>query len=221
MPTTPNAPACSRWRLYVILDRAAARGRDLAELAAAAIQGGADVLQLRDKTAPTQELMAQATRLLAVSRPAGVPLIVNDRVDVAAASGADGAHLGQDDLPLEAARRLLGPHALIGQSTHSVDQALRAASDGADYVGFGPIFPTPTKPGYPALGPSAIAPATRHVTVPIVCIGGVDRVTLPQVLSAGARCVAVVRAVCGADDPAAAARDLKRALDAHLRRHQT
>jgi len=204
--------SCSDWRLYVIVDRAAVGPRGLEEVAAAAIRGGADVLQLRDKAASARRLLDAARALLALTRPAGIPLIINDRPDVAASAGADGVHLGQDDLPLPEARRLLGPDRLIGQSTHSLEQAVAAEAAGADYIGLGPIFPTPTKPEYGSIGTALISAVASRVRVPVVCIGGIDASTLPQVLKAGAKRVAVVRAVCAVADPAAAARGLKALL---------
>lgn len=209
---TSSANSCSAWALYVIIDRASSRGRDLAELTAAAIRGGADVIQLRDKQASARALLREATRLLTLTRAAGLPLILNDRADVARAAGADGVHLGQEDLPLAAAREELGPKALIGVSTHSRAQAMEAQAAGADYIGFGPIFPTPTKPDYGSIGTGLIREVAARVRVPIVCIGGIDVTNLDDVLRAGARCVAVVRAVCGAADPEAAARALKQRL---------
>ncbi|MBI3996487.1 MAG: thiamine phosphate synthase [Candidatus Omnitrophica bacterium] len=208
-----NVTSCLAWRLYVILDRAAAQGRALPELAAAAIRGGADVLQLRDKTASARSLMEEAKRLLAVTRPAGIPLIINDRADVARAVGADGVHLGQDDLPLADARALLGSDRIIGASTHTLDQALAAAAEGVDYIGIGPIFSTPTKPEYPSVGLDLVRQVTAHVRVPGVCIGGIDRDHLDPVLGAGGACVAVVRAVCCADDPEVATRELKMRIE--------
>lgn len=208
----PNASVCSTWQLYVILDRAAAGTRDLRVLAQAAIQGGADVLQWRDKTASAAALLADLRQLLPLTREAGIPLIVNDHADVAAEAEADGVHLGQDDLPLQAARKLLGPKRLIGKSTHSLAQAQAAAAEGADYLGVGPIFPTPTKPAYGSVGLGLIAQVRAQVRVPQVCIGGIDARTLPEALAAGARCVAVVRAVCAAADPQAAAAQLKRMM---------
>ena len=200
--------SCAAWRLYVILDGAAG-ARDPVALAAAAIRGGADVLQLRDKRASAEQVLQTARRLLAVARPAGVPLLINDRPDLAKAAGADGVHLGQADAPVSEARALLGPGPLIGKSTHSVAQALAAEREGADYIGVGPIFPTPTKPDYGSVGLDLIAAVAGQVRVPAVCIGGIDAVTLPDVLAAGAVRVAVVRAVCAAPDPEAAARELK------------
>jgi thiamine-phosphate pyrophosphorylase len=207
-----NATSCSHWKLYVIVDRAAAGSRDIAEIAAAAIRGGADVLQLRDKAASARRLLEGARRLLPLTREAGIPLIINDRPDVAEAAGADGVHLGQDDVPVETARALLGPGALIGKSTHSLDQALAADQEDVDYLGLGPIFSTPTKPEYGSIGPALIRQVLARVRKPVVCIGGIDRTTLELVLRAGATRVAVVRAVCAAPNPEAAARALKRAL---------
>lgn len=208
-----NVTSCSAWRLYIILDRAAAQGLELTELAAAAIRGGADVLQLRDKAASAASLTDEANRLLAVTRPAGIPLLINDRADVARAVGAAGVHLGQDDLPLAEARALLGADRIIGKSTHTLQQALAAEAEGADYIGIGPIFSTPTKPDSPSVGLELIATVISRVRVPGVCIGGIDLEHLDPVLEAGGACVAVVRAVCRAHDPEAAARALKTRLE--------
>lgn len=200
------------WQLYVIIDQAAVGTRDLAEVAAAAIRGGADAIQVRDKTAPITALKEHAQRLLPLTQAAGVPLIVNDYAEVAHAVGAQGVHLGQDDGPVSAARHLVGQGSLIGKSTHSLEQALAARREGADYIGLGPIFPTPTKPDYASVGLELISDVMARVKLPVVCIGGIDRTTLPQVLEAGARCVAVVRAVCAAADPEAATRALKETI---------
>lgn len=202
----------SSWLLYVIVDRSASGTRDLAELAASAIRGGADVIQLRDKNASSAQLIEEGKRLLPVTRAAGIPLIINDRPDVVEAVGADGVHLGQDDGSIEEARRLLGPKRLIGKSTHSLEQAIAADIEGADYIGLGPIFPTPTKPESPSVGTALIREVMQCVEIPIVCIGGMNPTTLRPVLWAGATCVAVVRAVCGAEDPERAARELKQTL---------
>ena len=209
---TSNAPFSLNWQLYVILDRAALRGRDPAEAAAAAIRGGADALQWRDKTGSAREILAAAGRILPVARGAGVPLILNDRADLARAAGADGVHLGQEDLPISEARTTLGPGRLVGQSTHSLEQALAAQAEGADYIGFGPIFPTPTKPAYGSLGLAPLRQAAPKIRIPLVCIGGIDRTNAPQVLEAGGRCVAVVRAICASADPESSARELKQLL---------
>ena len=208
-----NVTACSAWRLYVIIDRRAVGSSDLVEVAAAAIRGGADVLQLRDKAAPPSQLIEEGKRLLPLARAAGIPFIINDHADIAAFIGADGIHVVQEQLPAQEARRLLGPGRLIGKSTHSLEQALAAEAEGADYLGFGPIFPTPTKPDYDSVGTALISTVARQVRLPLVCIGGIDDATIGQVVEAGATCVAVVRAVCRAPDPEAAACMLKNALN--------
>lgn len=202
----------SAWRLYVILDRTTLGARDLTEVAEAVIRGGADVLQLRDKTAATPSFIEAARQLLPLTRAARLPLIINDRVEIARAVGAEGVHLGQDDLPIRDARAILGPSTVIGQSTHSLAQAQAAQRAGADYIGLGPIFPTPTKPAYGSVGPGLIREVVSAVSVPVVCIGGIDAETVGTVVQAGGRCIAVVRAVCGASDPAAATRTLKRCV---------
>src|SRR3989338_9134619 len=204
-----NVTPSSAWQLYVIVDRAAVGARDLREVAAGAIRGGADAIQLRDKVASARALIEAARALLPLTRAAGIPFIINDRADVARAVGADGIHLGQDDLPVGAARDLLGSGRLIGLSTHSLEQALAAQAQGADYIGVGPIFPTPTKPDYGSVGTGLIGQVASRVRLPAVCIGGIDRSNLEQVIRAGATCVAVVRAVCSASDPEAATSELK------------
>ena len=213
----PNATSSFDWRLYVILDRAAAGRRDLAELAEQAIRGGADVLQLRDKTSSAQLLIEEAKRILVVTKPIGVPLLINDHVDVALASGADGVHLGQDDMPPAQARKLLGPGRLIGQSTHSLEQARAAMAEPVDYLAVGPVYATPTKPDYGFVGLDLVRQVTAEATKPVVVIGGIDLERLPEVLAAGARCVAVVRAVCADSDPEQAARSLKHLLQQFVR----
>jgi len=207
-----NAPSCSSWRLYVILDRAAAGRADLVALAEAAIRGGADVIQLRDKHAATRPLITEAQRLLRVTQAAGIPLLINDRADIARHVAAAGVHLGQDDLPIAEARAILGPQAIIGKSTHTLAQALAAEQEGADYIGVGPIFATPTKPAYAHVGTALIRQVAQQVRLPMVCIGGIDQRTLPEVVQAGARCIAIVRAVCNASDPEAAAKKLRTLL---------
>jgi thiamine-phosphate pyrophosphorylase len=209
---TLNATRCSTWRLYVIVDPSACGSRDIAEVTAAAIRGGADVIQLRDKRASDATLAKEAERLLPLTRAARIPLIINDRPEACLAAGADGLHLGQDDLPVEEARRLLGPGCLIGRSTHSIEQALQAQAQPVDYIGLGPIFPTPTKPDYGSIGPALIAQVLASSRVPVVCIGGIEEGNVRTVLEAGATCVAVIRAVCAAADPESAARTLKRII---------
>lgn len=207
-----NVTSCFEWRLYVILDRAAAGSRELTALATQVIRGGADIIQLRDKTASTRQLLEETKRLLSITRRAGIPLILNDRVDVARAAEVDGVHLGQDDLPIHEARAILGDESIIGKSTHSLEQARVAMREGADYLAVGPVFPTPTKPDYPSVGVALVSRVSALVDRPFVCIGGIDETNVNNVLEAGGRCVAVVRAVCASRDPEAAARMLKQRL---------
>ena len=207
-----NVTSCSAWQLYVIVDPDASRGRDPAWIAERAIRGGADVIQLRDKSASTRQLIEEAKRMLQITRPTGVPLLINDRADVALTVQADGVHVGQDDLPISAVRAVMGPHQIIGTSTHSLAQALEADREPVDYLALGPIFATPTKPGSPSVGFGLIAQVKARVKTPLVVIGGIDLVTLPQALQAGDECVAVVRAVCAADDPERAAKQLKQVI---------
>ena len=207
-----NVTSSSQWQLYVILDRAALTNRDPAEVAFQAIRGGADAIQLRDKGGMARWLLDQAARILPHTRAAGIPLLINDRADVATASGADGVHLGQHDLPVADARRLVGADRLIGKSTHNLEQAVAAEREGADYIGFGPVFSTPTKPDYGSIGTADILHVRRQLRIPMICIGGIDQMNVSQVLDAGASCVAVVRAVCAAADPGAAAHELKQLI---------
>lgn len=202
----------SSWQLYVIVDRQACGARSLAAIAEAAIQGGADVIQLRDKASSDFALAKAAEELLGLTRPAGIPLIVNDRVGVAKTVDADGVHVGQDDWPIARVREVVGGNFIVGKSTHTPEQAMAAYQEGADYIGFGPIFSTPTKPDYPSIGTAAIRQVTAQVGIPVVCIGGIDLANVDTVLAEGARCVAVVRAVCCAEDPKKAAASLKQRL---------
>jgi len=191
--------------LYVILDRAAARGRDLGAILDGAIAGGCRAAQLREKEWPAGRLWPLAERLRARCRAAGVTFIVNDRVDLALALEADGVHLGQDDLPARAARALLRPGMILGVSTHSVAEARAARDAGADYVAVGSMFPTATKPDFRLVGPALIRTLRDEIRVPLVGIGGITADNAADVIRAGAHGVAVISAVCGAADPAAAA----------------
>ena len=192
--------------LCVITDRRLAPGKDHVAIAEAALRGGADMLQLRDKGGDLRDLLRQARAIHALCRARGVLFIVNDRVDLALAAGADGAHVGQDDLPAEAARRLLGPGRILGVSTHTPDQVRAAEKAGANYVGFGPMFPTGTKDtGYAAQGLTALREARRATSLPILAIGGITLENVAGVIQAGATAPAVISAVVAAPDIAAAA----------------
>jgi thiamine-phosphate pyrophosphorylase len=190
--------------LYVILDRTVAGGRSLEALLDAVIAGGVRMVQLREKSWPSGQLLPLAERLRARCRAAGVTFVMNDRVDLAVAVGADGVHLGQDDLPPRLARPLLRPGMILGVSTHSVEQARRAQADGADYVAVGAMFPTRTKPDFELVGPALVRAVRPEVRVPLVGIGGITPENAGEVIRAGADGVAVISAVCAAPDPAAA-----------------
>jgi thiamine-phosphate pyrophosphorylase len=189
--------------VYVILDPGASGGRDLVVLADAVLRAGARWIQLRDKAAPTRALLGLARRLGEAVRRAGGVFVVNDRLDVALAAGADGVHLGQDDLPVSAARRL-GPDLVVGASTHSVEQAEQAQAEGADYVALGSIYPTASKPGFELVGLEALRRARPRLARPLVAIGGITPERVPAVLAAGADGVAVISAIGLAPDPEAA-----------------
>jgi thiamine-phosphate pyrophosphorylase len=200
--------------LYVVLDRAASRGRQLEEILCAAVAGGCRMVQLREKEWPSGRLLPLATRLRDQSRQAGVTFIVNDRVDLAVAVDADGVHLGQDDLPAPVARSLLRPGMLLGVSTHSMEQAQAAQAAGADYVAVGSMFATATKPDFELVGPSLIRALRPQIRVPLVGIGGITPDNVSEVIAAGADGVAVISAVCGAADPTAASRRFVERIEA-------
>ena len=189
-------------------------GRALADVLGPALAGGVDIVQLRDKDASDDELLAAAATVRALCDEAGALLILNDRPDLVAAARADGCHVGQEDMDVAQARALAGPEALVGRSTHS-SQDIAAAGD-ADYIGVGPVHATPTKPGRPAVGLELVRHAAAHATVPFFAIGGIDAANAGAVLAAGARRIAVVRAIGGAADPRAAAAALRAQLDREL-----
>jgi thiamine-phosphate pyrophosphorylase len=200
-------------RLYLCTDSRAAQG-DLAEFADAALRGGVDIIQLREKGLEARDELAALAVLGGAARRHGALLAVNDRADLALAADADVLHLGQDDLPVPWARRVVGDDVLIGRSTHDADQAAAAAAEpGADYFCTGPCWPTPTKAGRPAPGLDLVREtAARSPARPWFAIGGIDDARLDEVLAAGATRVVVVRAITEADDPEAAARRLRARL---------
>jgi len=188
---------------------------DLAAFADAVLGAGVDLLQLRDKQAEAVPLLEAAAVLRAAADRNDALFAVNDRADVALAAGADVLHLGQDDLPIAWARRILGEGVLLGRSTHDLGQAGRAIAEDWDYLVAGPVYPTATKPGRPAVGTGLVrSVAALDPPVPWFAIGGIDAATLDEVAAAGATRVVVVRAVTAASDPAAAAAGLRRRLDA-------
>jgi thiamine-phosphate pyrophosphorylase len=201
------------YSLYLVADAGYASGRELPDLVEAAVAGGVTVVQLRAKSLPGgafAELGLAIARRLAGT---GVPLLINDRVDIALACGAAGVHLGQEDMPVPLARRLLGPGAVIGVSVNTPDEARRAEREGADYVGAGPAYATATKDTPLAvLGPAGIGLVKRATGIAVVAIGGIGPRNAAEVAAAGADGVAVVSAILGAPDAKRAAEELKAAL---------
>jgi thiamine-phosphate pyrophosphorylase len=188
---------------------------DLGEFADAVLGAGVDVIQLRDKQAEAGPQLEAAATLRAAADRHGALLAVNDRADVALAAGADVLHLGQDDLPMAWARRVLGAGVLLGRSTHDLDQVRRAMTEPWDYLAVGPVWPTATKPGRPPVGTGLVrAVAGLAPAAPWFAIGGIDEANLDEVTGAGATRVVVVRAIADAPDPVAATRGLRRRLDA-------
>jgi thiamine-phosphate pyrophosphorylase len=201
-------------RLYLVCG-ADPDGRELPDLLRGAIAGGVDVVQLREKHLPDDQLTAVADAARALCERLGALFIVNDRPWVAGDAGADGVHVGQEDLPAAEVRELLGPEMLIGVSTHSPAQIDAIDASVVDYIGVGPIHETPTKPGRAAVGLELIRYAAAHAPVPFFAIGGLDAGNLDEALDAGARRVCVLRAIAGAADHELAARALRERLDAH------
>lgn len=204
-------------RLYLVCD-AKPGGRELSEVLHAAIAGGVQVVQLRDKQLADDELTAVAHAAKALCGELGALLIVNDRPQVAVRAGADGVHVGQEDMEVAQARKIVGPDMLVGLSTHApseIDAAVRLDREGSpyvDYIGVGPVHATPTKPGRPAVGAELVSYAFAHAHVPFFAIGGLDAGNIGEVVKAGARRVCVLRAIAEAEDPEQAARALSAAL---------
>jgi thiamine-phosphate pyrophosphorylase len=177
------------------------------------IDGGVDLIQLRAKAHPAAQIAKLAADLHRITLARSVPLIINDHSEIARIVPAEGVHVGQDDLPIAEAREISGPNCVVGKSTHSVDQAIRAFSEGADYIGFGPIFATPTKPDYRPIGLEEINKVHEAIRIPIFCIGGIKLSNLPEVIAAGARRVAIVSGLLQATDIASYARSAKDLLN--------
>jgi thiamine-phosphate pyrophosphorylase len=231
MPASdPGADRRSRLaaaRLYLVCpERGAAAqegsqapgARELPELVREAVAGGVDVVQLREKLLPDDELVAVASAMRALCERIGALLIVNDRPLVAREAGADGVHVGQDYMPVAQARELLGAGMLIGLSTHSREQIDAPDALQADYIAVGPVHETPTKPGRPAVGLELVAYAAEHAGKPFFAIGGLDAGNLRAVLDAGAARAVVLRAIAEAEDPRMAARALREQIDARATR---
>jgi thiamine-phosphate pyrophosphorylase len=195
--------------LYLVCDLRPG-GRALEDVLGAALAGGVDVVQLRDKQATSDELLAGAAVARRLCDEHGALLILNDRPDLVQATGADGCHVGQDDIDVPEARELAGDGAIVGQSTHFPGEIDAAAA--ADYIGVGPVFSTPTKPGRAAVGLELVRFAGAHAPVPFFAIGGIESANVESVVEAGARRIAVVRAIADAADPRAAAARLRAAI---------
>ena len=212
-----TAADLSRSRLYAILDLSYVGAGGALEVARKLIEGGIDLLQLRAKDCASHDLEKLAIRLHALTREQGVPLVINDHPAIARDVGAEAVHLGQDDMPIAEARKTVGPDCAIGKSTHSLGQAIRALYEGADYIGFGPLFATPTKPDYVPIGLGDIGKVHEAVRIPIFCIGGIKLDNLPKVIEAGARRVVIVSGLLQADDIVAYARCVKDLLNRKLK----
>lgn len=201
-------------RLYVITDSRLISSGSLVEAVEEAIRGGATVIQYREKDAPTRRMVEEARLLKALCKARGIPFIVNDRIDVALAVDADGVHVGDDDMPVALARKILGPHKIIGASADTVEKAILYASEGADYLGVGTIYATSTKPDAgPPIGLEGLKKILRVVNIPVVAIGGINEGNAREVLETGVSGIAVISAVMGAPDIFEATRRLRKIVD--------
>ncbi len=208
-----TAEQLSRSRLYGILDLGYVEVDRATAVAEALVAGGVDLLQLRAKNFPASKIAKIGEGLRPLTERQRIPLVVNDHPEVARDLGAEGVHLGQDDMSVADARAIVGPDCAIGKSTHSLDQAIRAFYEGADYIGFGPVFATPTKPDYPPVGLDQIQEVHEAVRIPIFCIGGIKLDNLPKVLEAGAHRVVIVSGLLHAKDILAYGRSCKELLN--------
>jgi len=201
------------YSLYLVTDRGLSRGRTTLEIVQRAVRGGVTCVQLREKMCPTREFIEEALAIKGFLKSHNIPLIINDRVDVALAVQADGVHLGQNDMPLEMAKAILKDSMIIGISAESVEDAVEAEKGGADYIGVSPVFSTPTKTDTPPpLGLQGVREIRNRVRIPIVGIGGLNRENSGSVIKHGADGIAVVSAIVAADDPEVAARELREVI---------
>jgi thiamine-phosphate pyrophosphorylase len=207
-----TAADLSRCRLYGILDLSYVDSLETGKVAEQMIDGGVDLIQLRAKARPSAEIAKTAAELHCITMKRDVPLIINDHSEIARVVSAEGVHVGQDDLAISEVREVAGPGRMVGKSTHSVDQAIRAFYEGADYIGFGPIFATPTKPDYRPIGLDEVQRVHEGIRIPIFCIGGIKLDNLPEVIAAGARRVVIVSGLLQAADIASYARAAKKLL---------
>jgi len=205
----------SQWRVYLVTQESLSAGRSTPAIVEAAIAGGVDAVQLREKGASARDRYELGLRLREHTADAGIDLIVNDRADIAAAIGADGVHVGGSDLPVDAAREVVGPDAVVGRSASTVAEAEAAADAGADYLGVGAVYATSSKDvpdGEAGIGTDRVAAIADAVEIPVVGIGGIDAERAGDVAAAGAAGVAVISAITAADDPEAATRALREAV---------
>jgi len=201
-------------RFHVLTDTILQTHFSHIQLAELAIAGGADTIQFRQKAGMTKEMIQVAEQMQALCRKAGVPFIVNDRLDVAIASQADGVHLGQDDFPIPLARKLLGEEAVIGGSASNLEEARKCLLEGVDYIGFGPVYPTTSKEdAAPASGLALLEKVVKEIPLPIIAIGGITKDNIPQVMQTGAYGIAVISAVCWQKDPKGATKSLRSLLE--------
>ena len=194
-------------RLYAILDTGYSNPRLWPELTRKIILGGAGIIQIRAKNCTTEQIISWTRTVQPVTESAKVPLIINDHPELVAPCSADGCHVGQDDLSVAEVRKITGPEAIVGKSTHSLDQAIAGQAEGADYIGFGPIFATPTKPDYIPIGPDAIQAMSRQITLPAFCIGGIKKENVARLAALGARRIVIVSGLLQATDPETYARE--------------
>lgn len=201
--------------LYGIVDTGYVARENLASMTRSLLLGGVDIIQLRAKRSSPEEILTMGMELAPICRAAGIPFILNDHPELVTACGADGAHVGQDDMPVSEARLLAGPGALVGKSTHSLKQAITTAGERPDYLGFGPLFATPTKPDYSPIGIGEIRQVQERVSLPVFCIGGIKQANLAGVVAAGARRVVIVSDLLMTQDPAARTAECKALLASH------
>ncbi len=198
-------------RLYLVTDRMTAAGRNVRDVVAAALKGGVTMIQIREKDASARDVISLARAVRELAAPYGVPVVINDRVDIAVAAGADGVHLGWSDIPCDVARAILGPDKIVGLTVENMGQVFIANELPADYIGVSPVYATPTKTdtGCP-FGLNGLAAAVEISTLPVVAIGGVNIETAPGIIRCGVDGLAVVSAIMGAQDPCQAASELRK-----------
>lgn len=200
-------------KLYLVTNSDKFESEDLfLDAVASALKGGVDILQLREKNMPANKIIELGKKVKLLCAEYGATFIVNDRVDIAYVLDADGVHLGQDDMDIESARKILGNNAIIGISTHAPEQAQKAVNDGADYIGMGPVFTTPTKPGRQSVGLEYVKWVSENIKIPAFAIGGIDLDNVQDVVNAGAKKIAVVRAIINSDNPEKAAQEFLKVL---------